>query len=625
MVTVKRREIFLFFCFLILFPVTCKAYTTSNIELDLSCPYADDTVIRSGHSVLYKIDDDSSRHTVAINAGHGTEGGTKSNVLAHPDGSQKLISGSCQKGKTYCAAVSTGMEFKDGTEEGVVTLELAQIVKNLLLENGFNVLMIRDGDDVQLDNIARTVIANKNAEIHIAIHWDGDSGDKGAYFMSVPNITSYRNMEPVKSHWQEHNTIGKKLIEVMKKDGVKILGDGEIEMDLTQTSFSTIPFALIEFGQLDTPRDSSALNNYANALVHGVAEYYDTSFTPSKDGGSKVSTEGVLNLGDYKLSASDKALLEEAMKSWPSEMEKGRIEVIKKALSLIGTNVIYPLKDSKGNYKVDNSTIDKNPPEYLDCSAYVSWVFYQSGFNIDQKTTPEFAPDTTNFSEINKSDLIPGDLALNSRDGGGDTGTINHVGIYFGSANGKNVYLHSTNYKGVSGPQVRHGDVNFKVFFRYTKFGDEMTSVTQGSSSSGGSTGFIRPGTQEDPDPKNGFKESEIEDITCRNVFMKEDGSDELNELGEFVDGLFTLIKIAAPALVIILSTVDYVKAITNSDDSSMKKVTQKIGKRIIFGFLIFLLPFLLDLLFHLFGLYDLSTCDIGGNTSEIFEEDPGD
>lgn len=34
--------------------------------------------------------------------------------------------------------------------------------------------MIRENEDVQLDNIARTVIANNNADIHIAIHFDGD-------------------------------------------------------------------------------------------------------------------------------------------------------------------------------------------------------------------------------------------------------------------------------------------------------------------------------------------------------------------------------------------------------------------------------------------------------------------
>ena len=32
--------------------------------------------------------------------------------------------------------------------------------------------MLRDGDDVQLDNVARTVICNNAADCHIALHWD---------------------------------------------------------------------------------------------------------------------------------------------------------------------------------------------------------------------------------------------------------------------------------------------------------------------------------------------------------------------------------------------------------------------------------------------------------------------
>ncbi|MBR1817696.1 MAG: hypothetical protein IJ772_02490 [Bacilli bacterium] len=147
----------------------------------------------------------------------------------------------------------------------------------------------------------------------------------------------------------------------------------------------------------------------------------------------------------------------------------------------------------------------------------------------------------------------------------------------------------------------------------------QSQSASEGSSSSSSSS--TGSGLQDDKYKGNGFKEIETEDITCRNVFMKADG--ELNELGEFVQGLFTLIKIAAPALVIILSTVDYVKAIVNSDDSEMKKVTSKVIKRIIFGVIVFLLPFLLDLLFHLFGLYDLSTCGIGTDGTNIpVEED---
>lgn len=54
--------------------------------------------------------------------------------------------------------------------------------------------MIRDGKDVQLDNVARTVMANNTADCHIALHWDSTKKDKGAFYMSVPNNAAYRAM-----------------------------------------------------------------------------------------------------------------------------------------------------------------------------------------------------------------------------------------------------------------------------------------------------------------------------------------------------------------------------------------------------------------------------------------------
>lgn len=40
---------------------------------------------------------------------------------------------------------------------------MAQILRDKLLASGYDVLMLRDGEDVQLDNVARTVICNNVA------------------------------------------------------------------------------------------------------------------------------------------------------------------------------------------------------------------------------------------------------------------------------------------------------------------------------------------------------------------------------------------------------------------------------------------------------------------------------
>ncbi len=100
------------------------------------------------------------------------------------------------------------MSFNDGTPESSVTLRMAQILKDKLLAAGYDVLMVRDGSDVQLDNVARTVICNNAADCHIALHWDGDglSYDKGCFYISVPG--GIKGMEPVASHWQQHDALG---------------------------------------------------------------------------------------------------------------------------------------------------------------------------------------------------------------------------------------------------------------------------------------------------------------------------------------------------------------------------------------------------------------------------------
>ena len=59
--------------------------------------------------------------------------------------------------------------MENGTPEAAVTLELAMTIKERLLEEGCNVFMIREDSDVQLDNIARTVMANQYADCHIAL------------------------------------------------------------------------------------------------------------------------------------------------------------------------------------------------------------------------------------------------------------------------------------------------------------------------------------------------------------------------------------------------------------------------------------------------------------------------
>lgn len=406
------KKIMLFVITFFLFSIQCSA---ANYGLNSSWEYADFSVINSGQATLYESSSSTKKNMiVAVNAGHGTSGVGSKKTYCHPDKTPKVTSGTTEKGETMAIAVSSGMTFSNGTSESIVTLKVAQLLKDKLLSEGYDVLMIRDGDDVQLDNVARTVIANNVADIHIAIHFDSTSSDKGAFYMSVPNIQSYRAMEPVSSHWKDHHKLGDALIKGLREKGIKINSTSSMEMDLTQTSFSTIPSIDIELGDKGSDISDASLEKYAEGLLNGVLNY--SGSTPS---------------------------------------------------------------------------------------------------------TPTTNPGTSGGTDTN-----PG----NAEDWGNQVGDQDPI---------------------------------------------EVAGPDQG----------------------------------CETIFKKSDGT--FNEFGQFMQDLFTLIKFAAPILVFALSTVDYAKALAAQNADEMKKAHGRFAKRLICGVAVFLLPFLLDLLFDIFGLYGLDTCGI--------------
>ena len=166
------------------------------------------------------------------------------------------------------------MTFNDGTAESTVTLQIAQILKDKLLAQGYDVLMVRNSDDVQLDNVARTVLCNNVADCHISLHWDGDGlgYDKGCFYISVPD--GLKSMEPVASHWQEHDALGASLVEGLRTEGMTIYQNGSMNIDLTQTSYSTIPSVDMELGNASSDHSDSTLNSLADGLVLGLNAYF---------------------------------------------------------------------------------------------------------------------------------------------------------------------------------------------------------------------------------------------------------------------------------------------------------------------------------------------------------------
>ena len=245
-----------------------------EITLDPSWLYADFSVIHTGAAVFYH-----AKHpngiVIGVNAGHGTKGGGRQKVYCHPDKSPKLTGGTTEKGAIQGVAVSTGMTFLDGAEEHAVTLQAAILLRDKLLRAGYDVLMIRDGADVQLDNIARTVICNNLADCHISLHWDSDSRDydKGAFFMSVPDGLKY--LPSVGQHWQDTEDLGRCLIDGLRENEVRIFGKGYMAQDLSQTAYSSIPSVIIELGNQCSDHSEAKLQKITDGLMEGIDRFFE--------------------------------------------------------------------------------------------------------------------------------------------------------------------------------------------------------------------------------------------------------------------------------------------------------------------------------------------------------------
>lgn len=245
------------------------------VGLNPDWEFADYSEIHTGTAMLYRAQKNRKDLVIGVNAGHGTAGGESALTYCHPDKTPKVTGGSTAEGLFVATAVSSGMTFLDGTPEKEVTLQEAQILKELLLEAGFDVLMLRDGEDVQLDNVARTVICNNVADCHVSLHWDGDglNYDKGFFYMSVPD--ALKEMYPVSGIWQEDNRLGDCLVAGLSAQGFLPFEGGSMQMDLTQTSYSSVPSVDIELGNAASVHDEETLRRMAEGLAAGIASFFE--------------------------------------------------------------------------------------------------------------------------------------------------------------------------------------------------------------------------------------------------------------------------------------------------------------------------------------------------------------
>ena len=81
-------------------------------------------------------------------------------------------------------------------------------------------------------------------------------------------------------------------------------------------------------------------------------------------------------------------------------------------------------------------------------------------------------------------------------------------------------------------------------------------------------------------------------------------------DFANFLQQIFNVFKYLAPALVIVLSIVEFIKAAASDDKDALMKAGKKTGVRIVLAIALFFIPGLINFLFDKLGWY--GTCGIG-------------
>ena len=92
------------------------------------------------------------------------------------------------------------------------------------------------------------------------------------------------------------------------------------------------------------------------------------------------------------------------------------------------------------------------------------------------------------------------------------------------------------------------------------------------------------------------------------------DGDESCNsilgdDMSEIINNIFKTIQYAGPVLVIVLTALDMLKAITSGEQDQMKKATNKFTKRLIAAMLLFFVPLLCSLVFDIAAITVPDSC----------------
>ena len=203
--------------------------------------------------------------TIGIDPGHQARGNNEQEPVS-PGSSQTK------------PKVSSGTEgVSSHVAEYVVNLAVGLRLRDLLEEQGANVLMTRDTHDVNISNAERAQMMNDaGADLVVRIHCDGeDDSSRNGAFVLIPVGSATSAEVQSASRVAAESVLGA----FVAQTGAKNLGLSERD-DQTGFNWSTVPVINIEMGHMSNPAEDQKLvsEDYqalcAQGIANGIIAYF---------------------------------------------------------------------------------------------------------------------------------------------------------------------------------------------------------------------------------------------------------------------------------------------------------------------------------------------------------------